>query len=546
MGFDLEGAAWRPPSFGYVSATSFMALKRLSSVWSVTPAPLLFAAVLVIGGCGERMSNRRAAHSENRLVWALPFQITSLDPAITSEGRAFDVLRQIHEGLVGIDANGAVVPALAERWEISGDRRTYAFHLRRAAFSDGRPITSGDVIASFRRACLPQTRSPLAADYLGDIEGVEAVSKGKAEQISGLRAVDAGTLEVRLRAPRRSFLSKLAYPVCAVVGPEGAGAGAFVVGSFGPTELRLAANPRYWGGAPALSKIWIRFVVDPTTRANLFRSGEVDLTTVAAADVPGIRREPSLRERLRVTPRADIAYLQLNSTALPALSDARVRQALALSIDRRKIAAEQMAGLPIPAATLIPPGVPGHEDAQVPAADPDAARRLLAEAGYPGGRGFPALEVVYQDAQRDNPVVEAIVTAWRRDLGIPATGRGMPAPSLREANQAHRLPCFLTAWVGDYPDPDDYPSMLLSSASASNGSSYRNPQVDGLLKQADAAPTEGLAAPLYRQAEALALREAPIVPLYFLSDSELVSARVRGLVSSPFGHLSLARVTLAP
>ncbi|AIE87419.1 ABC transporter substrate-binding protein [Fimbriimonas ginsengisoli] len=516
---------------------------------------ICFGLCLAATACGPKFSAKSGSPADT-LTWAIPFELTTLDPATATEGRAFDVLRQVYEGLLAIDERGQVVPALADRWEISDDGRTYLFHLHpRVRFGDGRPFTSADVVGSYERACLPEMRSPLAPDYLKDIVGVDEVVKGAARHLAGLRAVDPLTVEIKLREPRPSFLSRLAYPVCAIV-PAGSpeirdaaqmiGTGPFIPVSRTTTGLEMKANLAYWGGTPKLSHLSIRFVPDSGTRLNLFRTGEVDLTSVPSGDVPGVRREPSLAKALVVTPRADVSYLQFNAISEPVLKDPRVRRALALCIDRKRIATDISGGVPIPAATLIPPGVPGHEEADVPPADPAAARRLLAEAGYPGGKRFPPIQIAYQDTQRENPAVEAIVTMWRKELGIEATGRGIPAPALREANLARRLPCFFTAWVGDYPDPDDFASMLLRTGSSANGSSYSNPRVDQMLDAADRMPLGPARLERYRAAETAALADAPIVPLLFLRDAELVSGRVQGLKHGAFGHSSFSTVSVRP
>jgi len=484
--------------------------------------------------------------SSETLNWAIPFEFTSLDPAQATDGRSFDVLRQVYEGLVGFDERGNAVPGLAAKWEVSPDKTEYLFHLSPGIrFSNGRPFEAEDVVATFDRACRPATRSPLAGDYLGDIAGVKDVVAGKSAHILGVEAVDSLTVRIKLRAPRPSFLSKLAFPVCAIL-PRNTGeilspaqmigTGPFVPALRSSTEMTLKRNDAYWRGKPNLVALHIRFVTDPGTRINLFRSGEVDLTSVTPPDVPGIQKDSALKTSLKTTSRADVAYLQFNPNNFPALADRRVRQALRLCIDRDRLAKVILGGLPKPAVSLIPPGVPGHLDNLAPPPDFVQARQLLAAAGFPNGKGFPPISIVYQDAQRENPGAEAIVTAWRRELHIEANTQPMPASALIAANQAHRLPCFYTAWVGDYPDPDDFPSMLLRSTSASNGSSYRNKEVDGKLDAADKATDVDERTRLYAEAEAIASADDPIVPLLYLSDAELVSPRLRGLNFTAFGH----------
>jgi len=517
--------------------------------------PLTFALVGIltgISGCGSRYAGSSLSSSET-LNWAIPFEFTSLDPAQATDGRSFDVLRQVYEGLVGFDRMGNATPGLASKWEVSSDKTQYLFHLSPGIkFSNGRPFEAADVVATFDRACRPTTRSPLAGDYLGDIAGVKEVVSGKSRHIVGIEAVDAHTVRVKLQGPRPSFLSKLAFPVCAILPRDTGeiispaqmiGTGPFVPAMRSGTEMLLRRNDAYWRGRPSLAALHIRFVADPGTRINLFRSGAIDLTSVTPPDVPGIQKDAGLKASLVTTSRADVAYLQFNPTNFPVLGDKRVRQALALCIDRDRLAKVILGGLPKPAASLIPPGVPGHTDIALPRPDFVHARQLLADAGFPDGRGFPPISIVYQDAQRENAGAEAIVTAWRRELHIEANTQPMPASALIAANQAHRLPCFYTAWVGDYPDPDDFPSMLLRSTSASNGSSYRNNSVDAKLDAANLAVDTKTRTRFYGEAEAIALVDDPLVPLLYLSDAELVSSRLQALQFTAFGHGSFYQVS---
>ena len=466
----------------------------------------------------------------------------TLDPQLASLPDEFLVLRALLEGLVTPAPDGGPpLPGVAERWETSADGLTWTFHLRRQArWSNGDPVTAGDFVYTFRRALNPALGAPKARLFYA-LKNARALHSGQAAATAplGAAAPDQHTLVLTLEQPAPHLLTLAAsgpwLPVHAVtVEIHGntresrwalpgnfVGNGPFVLTTWEPNrQLEVTRNPVYRDPA-RVPLAALRFLAFDSgdTEERAFRTGQVDVTM----SVPVTKLTSYTPPILHTQPLAETRYLSFNTTR-PPLNDPQVRRALALAIDRSALTGQVLRGGQQSAYSLIPPGLGAYPASPQFSSDPTEARRLLAAAGFPGGQGFPTLEI----ATWTNPVVlEAIQQMWRRELGIGTT-------ILQHEAKVHLAALaagdYTVAFVPAIPDYDDPAALLgeFTTGAALNYPHWSNPGFDTLLASADRIGNAGGRHALLREAEKILMAEMPLVPLYFNTRTYLVAPRVRG------------------
>ena len=522
---------------------------------------LFVFAVLLIAGCGRgNFSQQAAKNSGNTLTYALATNPTTLDPGIVQDVDTTELMWNVYEGLVSYGEDNKIRPQLAESWTLENGGRTYVFKLRAdAKFHNGAPVTAADFKWTLERNCNKSFTSATAGSYLTDIVGVSDCLAGKTDKISGVEVVDDHTLKITIDQPRAYFLGKLSYP-CAYVLPrattpakeistvaQAVGTGPFRVESFASDqEIRLAANPNYYLGAPKLEHIVRPVIKDAATRLNKYRDGGSDVILLERQDLVAVNRDPVLKAELRPLPRPAIYYVAMNQTKYPAFKNFRVRRAFAMAFDRDTFAKEVI-NLPV-AHGLVPPGVLGYRaDLEGIPYDPAQAQRLLAEAGYPEGKGLPPLTMYYREGRPDSEILAvSFVTDIQKNLGVKITTNKMEWRSFLEARNAKKLAMVGLSWYGDYLDPQNFLSFLLTSDAVENRDGFNNPEFDRLCREADALSDEKARLALYAQAEDVLLADAGRIPVYFGQDEALVKPRVKGIRFNLFGQMPNLTVTVAP
>lgn len=530
-------------------------MKRRLAAWAT--AALL---TTLLSGCGQGgFSDKKAAGAESTLTVAINTSPTTLDPGRVQDVDTSGLLQDVYEGLVSYNEQNELVGQLAESWEVSPDGKTYTFTLRsNAKFHNGDPVTAADVVWTLNRNASKAVNSPTAEAYLGDIEGFAAVYEGKAEAMSGVKALDDRRVEIRIVAPRAYFLGKLAYPVAHVLRStavknveikspeESVGTGPFRLAAYTPDqEVELAAFEDYYLGAPKVKQLRRPVIKDPSTRLSKFRNGELDTLNLERQDIPAAEADPKTKPMLRIIPRPAIFYIGLNQEQYAPFKDRRVRRAFAMAFDRKSFAEETMR-LPF-AAGLLPPGIPGYRaDLAAIPFDPKAARALLAEAGYGPNRPLPPVTFQYRGDRPDSQLLaSAAATAFQRNLDLTVETRGMEWRSFLEARNDGAMALYGLSWYADYLDPQNFLSLLLAGNAPQNFDGYRNPQVDGILAEADAKTDPETRWPLYQRAEDLLLEDVARIPVYFGADPLLVQPRVQGLQTNLFGVMPYRNVTLS-
>ncbi|HET9853189.1 MAG TPA: peptide ABC transporter substrate-binding protein [Candidatus Limnocylindrales bacterium] len=493
-----------------------------------------------------------AAAAERDEVRILAGEPATFDPAGQGDITTAAVTAQIHETLTIYDAARQIQPALASSWDVAADGREVVFHLRPGlTFSDGTALTAEDVVGSWLRLIDPDSPSPLAALMI-DVKGARAhllrQSTDPAEV--GLRASDLD-VQVELERPGADFPAIVSAPIFAVVppavwrdgrdafGPDQPVSGGYEVASVSSNEIVLQRNERYWAGPPAIPTV--RLVLDIGGRSPVaaFESDDIDYTSVSSVDAPWIPYDPGLGPDLRETSSLDLTYLALDTTRAP-FDDVRVRQAFGAAVDWQRVVTLSSTGGIVAARSMVPPGIPGGGDRSwLPAHDPEHARELLAEAGYPGGAGLPQIEF----GTGGYPVAAAIAADLQRELGMHVEqvvyddhlGRISTAP-----------PNFwITGWIADYVGPNDFLGVLLESDSNDNNGRWSSAAFDQAVADALSSRDPAAAQAAYERALGEIQDEVPVVPLYHSTSWSLARDGLLGAGDNGLGILRMAGMAWA-
>jgi oligopeptide transport system substrate-binding protein len=489
-----------------------------------------------------------------------------LDPQIITGIPEARILRALCEGLVIIGPDGNLAPGVAQSWETSADGLQLTFRLRpEARWSDGRPLTAQDFVASYQRI-LTASLGARNAERLYPVVGAEDFHRGRLQDFSrtGFAAPENHLLRLTLRQPATFLLQLLTMPewlpvplhVITQVGrpdqpgnrwtrPEHfVGNVAFALRAWRPAQpLVVARSPTYWGRAAVrLDEIHFHPIEDAAVEERLFRQGRLHLTqTVPAAKIAPYRREQP--ESLRIDPFGGLYYYVCN-TRRPPFDDPRVRRALALALDREALTRHVSQAGEEPAYSAVRPGLAGYPGAPAFRADPTEARRLLAAAGFPGGRGFPRVELLYNTAEQHRALAEAVQQRWRRELGIEITLLNQEWTVYLDAiNRSHSFQLARGGWV--VAEPHIHLERW-QTGHATNQAGWSHAGYDRLLAAALAAPTTAERYARYREMEAILAEEMPFIPVYFHTLPRLVSPKVIGYRTTLEDAFPWAAVDLQP
>lgn len=474
-----------------------------------------------------------------------------LDPQVVTGVPEHKLLMGLFEGLVSEDpATLEPEPAVAERWDVSADGLTYTFHLRdNARWSDGTRLTATDFVRSYQRMLSPA----LASEYsylLWFVAGAEDYNKGRLTDFSavGFKAVDDLTLQITLNHPTPFFLRVLAshyawYPVpidvIAKFGPLTQKATRWTLPgnlvSNGPFRLKtwqpnqrivMERNPHYWDAARVrLDAIEFYPTENISTEERMFRTGQLDKTNeLPNAKIDAYRRD--FPDSLRIEPYMGVYFYRLNVTR-PPLNDKRVRRALALAIDRESIVKNVTRGDQRPAYAVSYPGTAGYTPDARLKGDLAEARRLLAEAGYPDGKGWPHVELLYNTSENHRAIAEAIQQMWRRNLGIEVKLHNQEWKVYLDSQDNLDFWIQRAGWIADYVDPNVF-LEIWTGGNLNNDTGWSNAEYDRLAAAALAAPDDAARYALYQQMDAILVDELPVIPIYYYTRVYALNPRVKG------------------
>ena len=489
-----------------------------------------------------------------------------LDPHIVTGVPEHHILIALLEGLIAKDpADLTPEPGVAETWEISDDGLIYTFHLSDTAkWSNGDPVTAMDFVYSWRRALTPELGNQYAY-MLYPVLNAEEYNKGLLTDFSevGVHAIDDHTLSVRLKHSTPYFLGILdhysTFPVhqatiekfgdIATRGSVWTRAGNFV--GNGPFALKqwdqnrvivVEKNPLYWDAdRVSLDEIHFYPTEQVATEERMFRTDQLDVTnSVPTEKIESYRNENP--ELIQINPYLGTYYYNINTTETP-LNDIRVRNALAMSIDREAIVEKVTKGGQIPAYNLTPPDTLGYTArAEVPY-DVDRARQLLAEAGYPNGEGFPQLQLLFNTLEAHRMIAVAIQQMWKQALNIDITLHNQEWKVYLDSQRTLNYQISRAGWIGDYVDPNTFLDMFIKDG-GNNRTGWSNPEYDRLISMAANTSDQEQRYDLFQQAEAILVNEIPIIPIYTYTSVYLKSPRVKGWHPNLLDHHPYKYVTL--
>jgi oligopeptide transport system substrate-binding protein len=513
---------------------------------AVTVALLAF----VLAGCGRRETRVEIANREQILLFGNRSEPQDLDPHVVEGVGEHNIISTLLEGLVAEHPETLEpVPGMAERWDISPDGKVYTFYIRdNARWSNDEPVTAQDFIDSYVRILTPSLGSRYAY-MLHQIRNAKAFNEGKITDPGqlGLRAISLRTLEITLECPTPYLLNMMAHhytwwPVhLPTIRKHGdaylpgnrwtrpgnyVGNGPFTLTEWVPNSvIRVRKSPTYWDAETVrLNGIDFLPIESIDSEERSFRAGQLHITYEAPnAKIDAYRRDHP--ELLRIDDYLGTYFYRVNVT-LPALKDKRVRHALSQAIDRRALVETVTRGGQKPAYAFTPPDTRGYTSRAQITFDIEGAKRLLAEAGYPEGRGLPPIEIHYNTSENHRAIAEAIQQMWKRHLGIHATLRNEEWKVYLDSQSHTNYMVSRAGWIGDYPDPNTFLETFLSY-SGNNRTGWANLEYDRLLNEASCTADDQKRYELLQKAEAILLDELPLIPIYFYTRVFLIDPAVK-------------------
>lgn len=518
-------------------------------------ALLFIAGTALLFGCAKRETPVETGNRDQILHLGNGSEPQDLDPQTTTGNPESQVQDALFEGLTAWGLNTEEpVPGVAERWDISPDGTVYTFHLRPdAKWSNGDPVTAQDFVFSIQRILSPAFSAPYAYMHYC-IKNAEEFNKGEITDFSqvGVKALDDQTLQITLKAPTPYLLRLVRYRSWYPVHPATilkfgkiddrntkwtrpgnlVGNGPFTLESWEPhRKLIVGKSATYWDrDTIRLNQIHYYPIEDVNAEEYAFRTGQLHVTR----ETPMERikyyqeNEPDI---IQLNPLLGTYFYELN-TQRPPLNDVRVRRALALALDRETIVKYVCkAGEPA-AYALTPPDTAGYTArAKIPY-DPEQARKLLADAGYPNGEGFPKLDILYNTHKGHMRIAEVIQQLWKDTLNIDVNLINMEWKTYLTEKKEHKFAIARASWIADYDDPSNFLELFVTRG-GNNDSAWSNARYDELIRNASIEMDPAKRYELFQQAEAILLEEAPLIPIYTYRNKSLVRPSVKNWIPNP-------------
>ncbi|MAV39852.1 MAG: peptide ABC transporter substrate-binding protein [Puniceicoccaceae bacterium] len=509
----------------------------------------LLALLVFHLACAPAKTNVERGISEQTLYIGIGSEPEGLDPHLVSGVTEHYVLLALFEGLTTVDPKTLEIrPGVAESWSVSADAKTYTFFLDgKAAWSNGDPVTADDFVFSYQRILSPQLGAPYAY-MLYSIEGAEAFNKGTSRDFSsvGVRAINARTLEIKLHSPTPYFLSLPTHFTWWPVHPptilkHGAmtdriskwtqakhfvGNGPFALKSWRLNNVIRVRQNSFYRQADSVELKGIHFLpINLETEERAFRAGQIHITSgVPTARIDWYRKNRP--QQIRFDPYLGVYYYLINTERAP-LNDPRVRRALAYTIDRETLTEFTLKGGQKPAYHFTPPNTGGYHAKEYFTYDPETARALLTEAGFPNGEGFPEIELLYNTSESHKTVAEAIQQMWKKELGIDIRLHNQEWKVYLNSRQEGDFAIARAAWIGDYLDPYTFLSLGISD-SGNNHSGWKDAEFDSLMERATRSQDTVERLEIFQSAEQRLIEAMPFIPIYFYVRSLLIDESVQG------------------
>jgi oligopeptide transport system substrate-binding protein len=525
---------------------------RQSSSMLKCVAPLL-AAALLLAGCGKHPSASATDIAAPRKIlnFGNGAEPQDIDPQIVTGLPEFNIVLALFEGLVSYDPKDLhPVPGVARSWDISPDGLLYTFHLRTdAKWSNGEPVTAQDFVLSYQRMLTPTFAAQYAYMIFNYVAGAKDYYDGKLKDFSkvGIKAPDAHTLQITLLNPTPYLLKAMCHcawfpvPIATVAKfggldrkgtdwtrPENfVGNGPFRLKAWLPHQkIIVERSPAYWDHVNIkLDEIDFYPVESSDTEERMFRTGQLDIIfELPRQKIPFYQHDHP--DQLSIEPLLGVYFYYCNVTR-PPLDNVKVRRALALAIDRESLVKDITKAGEQPAYALNYPGVAGYYPQARLTGTLDDARRLLAEAGYPDGRGFPRLELIYNTLESHRSIAEAIQQMWKKNLNIDVVLTNQEWKVYLDSLTTHSFQLARYGWLADYTDPNVFLD-LWETGNGNNYTNWGNPEYDRLLVASRAAKTQTERYALYQKMDTILVNELPSIPIYYYALPRLVNPKVKG------------------
>ncbi len=524
-------------------------------------------AAILATGCGGGVNNNTAGENGEKILrHNHGEEPDSIDPALTTTVDGGNIVIACFEGLTTLDENDLPTAGVAESWAVNEEQTLYTFHLRQdARWSDGQPVTAYDFDYAWKRTLRPDT----AAEYayqLFYIKNAMEYNEGAANaEDLGIRVVDEHTLEVELNAPTPYFLSLTAFPTLFPVrrdiveanGEQWAldpathiGNGPFKLAEWRSKDrMKLVPNEHYWDrGRVKLDAVVKTFIAEAGTMLAGYEAGEIDvIDSVPFSEIDGMKQTGELQMITQLG-----TYYYCFNVAKPPFDNPKVREAFALAVDREDIT-NKVRKSGVPATAFVPPGVPdtaaGKDFRAVggdyfpPTAQPEQARRLLSEAGYPDGAGMPPITLLFNDSDEHRIIAEAVQEMWKQNLGVNVAVQNQEWKVFIDTRHSGDFQIARHDWLGDYNDPMTFLD-LFTTGNGNNDARWSSKDFDRLIDRARLAADESERMATLHEAEKMIMEDVIMIPILYYTENTLIKPYVKGMVKSMLGFTYYDKVDI--
>lgn len=530
---------------------------------------LVALLALTLSACGSGEKNVVSGNATGYLHYGNGAEPQGIDPHLVTGVPESHIVRALFEGLaVKNPITLEPEPGVAERWEISPDGTVYTFFINpQAKWSNGEPVTASDYVWSWERALHPETGS-LYAYMLFPVVNAEKFASGAIDDFAevGIKSLDAQTLRISLNAPTPYFLQLMDHYSTFAVHPETVlkfggmsdrftlwtrpenivSNGAFTLKEWSLNrQIKVEKNPHYWDKSNvALAGVYFYPTENVVSEERMFRSEQLHVTQgIPLGKIPNYRA-------VQNSPYVQAPYLgtyyYLINTKKPPVDDVRVRKALSYAIDRDTLTRTVLRDTAIPAYSITPPDTLGYNPPKLFSFDPEQARALLAEAGYPDGQGWPGLEITYNTNEDHRKIAVAVQQMWKDELGIDVSITNQEWKVYLNTVSQGEFQVARRGWIGDYVDANNFLDLFLANG-GNNNTGYANAEFDDIiLNQAPKAASREERYQLFFQAETMMMQEMPIIPFYTYTSKRLIHPSVNGIYPNLMDSLNLKYVRLDP
>lgn len=530
---------------------------------------LVALLALTLSACGGGEKNVVSGNATGYLHYGNGAEPQGIDPHLVTGVPESHIVRALFEGLaVKNPITLEPEPGVAERWEISPDGTVYTFFINpQAKWSNGEPVTASDYVWSWERALHPETGS-LYAYMLFPVVNAEKFASGAIDDFAevGIKSLDAKTLRISLNAPTPYFLQLMDHYSTFAVHPETVlkfggmsdrftlwtrpenivSNGAFTLKEWSLNrQIKVEKNPHYWDKSNvALEGVYFYPTENVVSEERMFRSEQLHVTQgIPLGKIPNYRA-------VQNSPYVQAPYLgtyyYLINTKKPPVDDVRVRKALSYAIDRDTLTRTVLRDTAIPAYSITPPDTLGYNPPKLFSFDPEQARALLAEAGYPDGQGWPGLEITYNTNEDHRKIAVAVQQMWKDELGIDVSITNQEWKVYLNTVSQGEFQVARRGWIGDYVDANNFLDLFLANG-GNNNTGYANAEFDDIiLNQAPKAASREERYQLFFQAETMMMQEMPIIPFYTYTSKRLIHPSVNGIYPNLMDSLNLKYVRLDP